>query len=160
MAWILFVIAGQAPRPLQPAEAPLNDRASRQHDEALMVFEFLDDAKPKSRAKTEEPAHALHKLLKFACITLVSEDHERPQETVAEHAQEQSGSIAVLHACRGDHPAEQQSVGVGEHMALAPLDLFARVVTTVHRRKLPAFDALAVDDSGAGQGFILVLRGF
>jgi len=40
-------------------------------------------------------------------------------------------------------------------MTLAALDLFARVVAAAQSRKLPAFDALAVDDSGAGQGVFL-----
>lgn len=138
VAWTFLVIARQTPLFHQPAKAALNDPASRQHDEALLVFGFLDDDKPKTHAITKESAHALHELLKFAGIPTVGEDHQQPHEAVAKHAQTQPGSIAILNAGGRDHRAEQQSVGVGEHMALSPLDLFARVVTTAQSRKLPS----------------------
>ncbi len=158
MAGILLVIARQTPLLHQPAEAALNDPASGQHDEALLVFELLDDAQAKARAVAEEPAHALHELLKLPGITTIGEDHQQVQEAVAEQAQEQLRAIAVLHACRGDHHAEHESIGVGEHMAFAALDLLARIVTAAQRRKLPAFDALAVNDSGAGHGVFFSIR--
>jgi len=155
VAWIFLVITGQSPLLHQPAEASFNDPAAWQHDEAFLIFELLDDAQAKARPMAEEPAHTLHELLEFPCITTIGEDHEQGHEAVAEHAQEQFGSIAILHAGGRNHCAEQRPVGVGEHMTLAALDLFARVVAAAQSRKLPAFDALAVDDSGAGQGVFL-----
>lgn len=146
------MIAGQPPLLDQPAEAALNDPASWQHHKALLVLQFPDDAQGEARAVAEECAHALHELLELSGIAAVSEDHQQPQQAVAEHAQEQPGAITVLHAGRCDHHPQQQTLGVGERMTFAPLDLFAGIVTAAQSRKLPAFDALAVDDSGAGHG--------
>ncbi len=84
--------------------------------------------RPKLAPCPEEPAHALHKLLELPGITAIGEDHEQPQQAVAEHAQEQFGSIAVLHAGGDDNHTEHESMGVGEHMAFAALDLFACIV--------------------------------
>jgi hypothetical protein len=152
VAGIFLVIRCQPPLLDQPGEALFDHPASRQYDEALLVFELLDDTQPKARAMAEEPAHALHKQLEFPGITAISEDHEQSPEAVAEQAQEQLGSIAVLYARSGGDHAQQQSIGIGEHMPFAALDLFACVVTTAQSRQLLAFDALAIDDSGAGEG--------
>ena len=48
------------------------------------------------------------------------------QEAVTKHAREQLGSVTIPHVGWGDYYARQQAVGVGERMALAPFDLFAR----------------------------------
>ena len=134
MAWVLLVIAGEAALLDEPAEAALDDPAPRQHNEALLIFELLDDAQPKVRAMTEELAHAAHEGFEFACVATIGEDHEQAQQAVAEHAEEQLGTIAVLHAGGRDHHTEQQAVGVGERVAFAALDLFARIVTGAQSR--------------------------
>ena len=56
VAWVLLMVTCQAALLDQPAEAAFDDPAPRQHDEALLVFEFLDDAQAKARAMTKEPA--------------------------------------------------------------------------------------------------------
>ncbi len=158
MAWVLLMVACQAALFDQPAETAFDDPASRQHDEALLVFEFFDDAQPKAGAVAKEPAHALHEFFELTRVSAVGEDHQQAHEAVAEHAQEQLGSIAILNAGRRDHRAQQKTIGVGEHMTLATLDFFARVIAATQRRKLPAFDTLAVDDSGAGHGVFFSIR--
>ena len=87
MAWILLVIACESALFHQPAEAPFDDPAPWQHDEALLVFEFFDDAQPKTRAMAEEPTHALHELFELPRVAAVGEDHQQAQEAVAEQAQ-------------------------------------------------------------------------
>ena len=115
--------------------------------------------RPKPHAVTTRLPHAAHELFELPCVAAVSEDHQQARETVAEQALEQLCAIAVLHARRSDDRTQEQPVGIGEHMALAALDLFACIVAAAQRQKLPAFDALAVDDSGAGHGVFLASAG-
>lgn len=60
----------------------------------------------------------------------------------------------------GGHHAEQVGLRVGEDVALAALDLFARIVTaTLRGDGVGALHALAVDDRRAGRGvFFAALR--
>ena len=152
VARVLLVITGEAALLDQPAEAALDHPAPWQHDEAFLVFEFLDDAQGEVRAHAEEPAHVRNELFELSGVAAVGEDHQQAHQVVAKEAQEHFGSVAILHARRCDHHAEEQAVGVGQSVALAPFDLFACVVAAARGGELPAFDALAVDDPGAGRG--------
>ena len=134
VAGVLLVVAGEAALFHQPAEAALDDPAPWQHDEALLIFKLFDDAQSEACAMSEELARAAHEGFEFACVAAVGEDHQQAQQAVAEHAEQQLGTIAVLHAGGCDHHAEQQAVGVGERVAFAALDLFARIVTGAQSR--------------------------
>ena len=134
MARILLVVAGEAALLDQPAEAALDDPAAWQHHEALLVFELLDDAQGKARGVAEELPHVLHEGFEFSGVATVGEDDEQAQQAVAQQAQEQLRAVTILHAGGRDHHAQEQAARVGDRVALAPLDLFARVVATAQRR--------------------------
>ena len=109
----------------QPAKNALDTPATWQHDETFLIFEPLDDAQARACAVTREPPEA----------------------------QEQLPAIAARHACSSNHHVEHESIGIGEHISFAPFDPFPCVVTTVQSHRLPALEALAVDDSDARHGF-------
>ena len=152
MARVLLVVACEPPLLDQPAKTPLNDPTPGQHDEAFLIFKFLDDAQSEVRAHAEEPPHLNDKFLKLPCVAAVCKDHEQAQKAVAEHAQEHFGSVSILHARRCDHHAEEQAIGIGQSVAFAPFDLFTCVVAAACGGELPALDGLAVDDPCAGRG--------
>ena len=152
MAWILLVIARQPPLFHQPAKTSLDDPAPGQHDEALLIFEPLDDGKSKTCPLPKARSHGAHEGFEFSCVTAIRENDQQAQKLVAEHAQENFGTITVLHAGRCHNHAQQQAVGVCQRVAFASFDLFARVVAAAGCRELAALDALAVDDPCAGRG--------
>src|SRR5262249_29659302 len=63
----------------------------------------------------------------------------------------QNGAIAVLDARRMGLDDQAAAVGVDQRVTLAPVDLFARIVTA-WAAGLGGLDALAVDDRGRGAG--------
>ena len=152
MTRVLLVVAREPPLLDEPAEAALNDPAPGQHDEAFLIFELLDDAQGEAPAHAEELPHLGDKLFELPGVAAVGENHQQAQQAVAEEAQEHLGSVAILHARRCDHHAEKQAVGVGQSVALAAFDLLACVVAAARGGELPALDALAVDNPGAGPG--------
>ena len=58
-------------------------------------------------------------------------------------------AIGVGYRRGGDHPFEYASVGINQQVALASLDLFARIVSN-GGTLLCGFDALRVDDASRG----------
>ena len=106
MAWVLLVVTCEAALLDQPAEAALNDPATWQHHEALLVFEFLDDSQGKVRCVTEYPPHVLHEDFELPGVAAVGKDHQQAQEAVTKQAQQQLRSVTILHVGWRDHHAQ------------------------------------------------------
>lgn len=155
MALVLLVVACEATLLHQPAEAAFDDPAARQHNETLLIFKLPDDTHDEAGCVPEKPPHALHEGIEFASVTAVGEDDDQVQEAEAQQAEQQLRAVTMLHAGGRDHHAQEQAVGVGKRMALAASDHFARGVAAAQSWSLPAFDRLAVDDSGAGRGVLI-----
>src|SRR3546814_4375387 len=73
------------------------------------------------------------------------------RQASAQLAQRRHGPVAVLHGGGGHQHGEQETLGIGDDMALAPLDPLGSVeaawAAAFRRRR-----ALAVDDAGRGGG--------
>src|SRR5215471_16744122 len=96
------------------------------------------------------PARAVSRFL--AGVSAVRKDVTQPGEEIADRCQHSRRPVAILDVGCVHLGADQMPTGVSDDMALAALDLFARVVTA----RTPAFgglDRLAIDHSGRGAGF-------
>src|SRR5512139_1752036 len=120
-----FVVATESAVASQPAEGTLYDPASRQHLEGMQVgtFDDLDRATASPPSPVEQPARIAtigpHMLDSMACPLA-----QRPQ-------QELFGRIPILNIGGQDHHRDNQSDGIDQDMALAPVDLFAGVVAAL-----------------------------
>ena len=85
-------------------------------------------------------------------VAAVREDMAQPGEALAYCLEHIDGAVPVLNIGGMDQDQDQEAAGVGKDMALAPLDLLARVIAT-NPATFGGFDRLAVDDPGAGRGF-------
>jgi hypothetical protein len=84
-------------------------------------------------------------------IAAVGEDVAQPGEAGADLGQDVGRAVAILDIGRMDQGGDQQTAGVGEDVALAALDLLARVIPA-RPAAFSGFDALAVNHSGARRG--------
>jgi hypothetical protein len=76
----------------------------------------------------------------------------QPREAADDLRQHQRRTVAVLDVGGVDHGVDQIALGVGQDMALAALDLLARIIAA-RTAGFRGFDALAVDHPGTGRGF-------
>ena len=101
----------------------------------------------------------LHPGFEFALIATVGKDQGHAQKQMAELAKEDLRAIPVLHAGRSDMDPQEQPLGIGQEVALAPFDFLSRVETAAAGPDgIGAIDALAVDDGRAGSGVFLSMR--
>jgi len=118
----LFVVAREATVLDDPGESALDDPPTAEHLEALSAWlpaHNLDDDMGLVLGPFHQPAG----------VSAIGESVF--DEGVAGTGGLQHGlaAIAILDASGMDLDREQPAVGVGQDMALAPLDLLARVVT-------------------------------
>lgn len=156
---IALVVADQTAAFDQPAEGALFDPAPRQQDKTAGGIAAFNDLQGQPAGVPKEHSHPLHTSLQLALIAAVGEDQAQAQEQMAKHTEENFGPVAVLHTGRGDHQTGQIAPGVGQQVALASFDLFAGIVAAAPGGcGVGTFDALAVDDRGAGYGVFLPPR--
>jgi hypothetical protein len=92
-----------------------------------------------------------------ASVTAISEQVSQPREAVDDLGEQQRRAIAVLDVGGVDQGVDQIALGIGQDVALATLDLLARVITA-RPAGFRGFDALAVDHARAGRS--LAAMGF
>ncbi len=141
----------KAPVPAEPCEGALDDPAAGQHLEAFGLVGALDDIE-RPRADLAERVPEL-----VTGIAAVGEQVAQPWEAVDDPGQHQRRSIAILDIGRMDHGMNQVALGIGQDMALAALDLLARVIAA-RPAGFGGFDALTVDHPGTGRS--LAAMGF
>ena len=116
-----FVITGHAPALADPGEGALNPPAERQDDEFVQVAASDDLQTPGSSA--------CHRRRHFRpLIAAIADDALDKGEQFAYLAQQRLRSVTVLHIGRMHDHTKQQAQRIGQDVALAPENLFARVV--------------------------------
>ena len=138
-----FVVAAESAVTSQPTEGTLYDPSSRQYLEGMQVgtFDDLDRATAGSPSPVEQHTR----------IATVGPDllDSIACPLAQRQKQELFGRIPVLNIGGQHHDRDYQTDGVDQNMTLAPVDLFAGVVTPL-LADLGALDALAVDDTSTG----------
>jgi len=115
----VFVILAQPPVMAQPAERALDYPAMRHNRKAFgRLFDNLDDP----REGQQRP------LDKLSGIATVRPNQLQSRISVAHPFERQPPAVAVLNVSGMHHRRQDQSQGVDHDVALAPGDLFARVV--------------------------------
>src|SRR3546814_11983244 len=76
----------------------------------------------------------------------------QPWKAVDDFTQDQRRAVAVLNVGGMDHRMYQIALGVGEDVALAALDLLARVIAA-RAATFSRFHALAIDHAVTGRSF-------
>src|SRR3546814_3374354 len=87
-----------------------------------------------------------------ASIAAIGKDMAQPWKAVDDFTQDQRRAVAVLNVGGMDHRMYQIALGVGEDVALAALDLLARVIAA-RAATFSRFHALAIDHAGTGRSF-------
>ena len=115
-----FVIFRQAPRPVQPRKRPFHHPSLRQNHEAVQLVPFHDPPPPAE--------HLFRPLDQLAGVAAIG-DHGLNRARLAEQPQQhRPRRHPVLQAGRMHHHRQQIALRVNRDVALATLDLLARVV--------------------------------
>lgn len=138
-----FVVAGQAAVVHEPAEGAFDDPAAWQDVEAADVGGALDDL--------EVDAEAGGVFHGFGLVAVVGPGFGDGGVLFRDSCQELGAGGGVVDACGGDSDGEQEAEGVGDDVSLASGDFLGRVDSLAGERDGGGgFDALAVDQAGAG----------
>ena len=124
MALRAWPVAGQARRRF--ARRPSAEEAGKSLWPDLIWS--LDDGK-RPLPHPGEPRRPL-----FASITAIGEDVAQPGEEIADRSQHADRAVAILDVGAVHLGADREPVGVGDDVALAPVDLLASVRTRAARR--------------------------
>jgi hypothetical protein len=130
-------VAGKTAVVADPAQRSLDNPALGQHDKAVSVAAAHDLDLPSACAG--RGSRHLGPLVARITDNALDEREQTPRL-----AQQGFSAVAVLHAGRMHHDAEQQPQRIGQDMALAPDDLLARVVTGGVERRAPFCAPFAV----------------
>src|SRR3546814_9591418 len=109
-------VLGEAPASAEQGEGCFADPSSGQQLEAFDALWALDDFDGPRPAVGE----GLEQLL--ATIDAVGEYMAQSRQASAQRAQQRHGPVAVLHVGGVHQHGEQETLGIGDDMALAPLD--------------------------------------
>ncbi len=141
----MFEVLGEAAVAAEPCQRSFHDPAAGQDLEALCGIGPLDDRD----APSADAAQGLAQLV--AGRAPIGEQVPEPREAADDCSEQQRRPVTVLDIGRVDDGMDQIVLGVGEDMALAALDLLARIIAA-RATALGGLDALAVNDAGAGRG--------
>ena len=108
--------------PSQPSECLFNDPAMRKYLEASHVVALPDNFQ-------YPPAGLLNPVNQHARIPAVSPNQLETFELPLQFGRHHFRAVAALHVGRVNDDRQEQSEGVYHNMALATLDLLARIVT-------------------------------
>ncbi len=133
-----FEVFGEPPAATDPGEGAFDDPAFWDNHEAMQVA-ALDDLDAPPAGCSDSPRRF------WSLIAGVGEDalYERKQapRALVEH---EPGAVAILHVGRVDHDIQQEAERVDEDVALATLDLLARVIARRIERGPPFCAPLAL----------------
>ena len=104
-----------------PRQGALDDPAFREHHKAVAVA-AADDLQVPGAGSGDGGLHLA------ALITRIGDDALQKREAPPSLPQQRLCAVPILHAGRMDADCEEQSEGVGQDVALAAKDLFARVI--------------------------------
>src|SRR5665213_43926 len=141
-----FEVLGQPSAAIEPSKGTLDHPAARQNLEAFGGIATSDDL--------DGPAAELgERVLEFfSGVTAIGEDMAQPRIELADRRQNSHGTIAVLNVGGMNQQSDKIALRVGDDMALAPLDLLARI-EAARTATFCGFHGLAVDHARRGAGF-------
>ena len=117
-------VFGETAVSVEPCEGPFNDPPSGQDFEALYGIGSPDDFDLPCAALAERGAEFV------ARITAICKDMPEPWEAVADSVKHIGRTVTILDFSGVDQGVDQIALGVGEDVALASLDLLARVIAS------------------------------
>ena len=120
----VFVVLAETTMAPKPAESALNDPTSREELEAFDVVGSFDNLhlEPVALAQATDPVQEL------ASISAVCPDEPQSHKGVLDQGQDKLGTVAVLNAGRMDDGDQHEPEDIYDQMALASIDLLARIV--------------------------------
>ena len=134
----MLEVLGQTSISVEPSQGSLDDPAAGDDFEALGGVGSLDDLDgPLSDTAQRAPEFV-------SGIAAVGEQVTQPGETRDDSDEHERRSVAVLDVGSVDHGVDQIALSIGEDVALAALDLLARIIAP-RSAAFRGFDALAVD---------------
>src|SRR5262249_16578032 len=131
----------------EPTERSLDDPTLREHNKPFYLC--------RSQHSLQQPAKSAFDALGqvVSAVRTIGKDHFQsvePRFESAENSEDKHGSIVVLDIGRMDNEGEHQAKRVNNDMALASVNLLARIVTS-HAAYLRRLDGLTVDNCSAGR---------
>ena len=140
-----FPVLGEASASSGPGEGALDHPAALEQNEALGGVAAAHDFKrplPVALQRADELV---------ARITPVGEQVAQPWEALADRLDEIDSPVTILNAGSVDGDEQHQSEGIGDDVAFAAHDLFARIVAP-WAAAFGRLDALTIDHRGAWAG--------
>src|SRR6266404_8468785 len=139
MIYSNFIVAAQAPGFKEPAKGSLHQPAFRQNFKTLGSITPSDDLQFQFAIGTQlfDPRNQLSQ------IAAIGPDDLQSAKEVHQSLDQRFGGVSILHGGAGNHQAQDQTQRVHRQMALAALDLLARVIAAFSRL-IRCFDRLAV----------------
>jgi len=134
---------GQSAASTEPCEGSLDDPAAGQHLEALGRMGTLDDL----HCPVADLAQGAAQL--GSGISAVEKDMTQPRESLADGFQHIGRTIPIPDVGAVNQKTDQRTKGIGDDMALAPLDLFTRLIAA-NTAAFSGFHTLAVDNPVLG----------
>ena len=116
-----FEVLGEASVAAEPSEGPLHHPSPGQQNETLGRIRASDDLQ-RPGAEFGQRSGELR-----PGVATIGEDMAKPREGMSDRGQQCRRTIAILDVGGVDHGADQQSTGIGDDMALAPLDQLGRI---------------------------------
>ena len=143
-----FVVSHQAAVFHKPAKGSLDDPAFGQHGKAALVFETWHHLQAQG-ARFAMRGHP-------SCegrtgIGLVGPEAAQPAKPLERPTEELAGATLFGEIGRSNANPQQQTQGVHQNMAFAPLGFLAGIITA-RPRMVGGTDRLAVEDGGRGLG--------
>ena len=132
-----FIVTHQTPVSADPAKRAFNDPAFGQDDKTVQV-RALDDLQRPRPGPLDQVGHLR------PCVATVADDAFDEGEPPAGLAQQRLRPIPILNVGSVDVDAQQQAERVDKDVALAPEDLFARVIAGRIKRAPPFSAPLAL----------------
>lgn len=140
-------VLGQSSTSTQPGKGAFNHPSARQNLEAFGVVTAFDDL--------DGPASFTSQCLLQLVpgIAAIGKDVTQEGIETADRLQRWHGSIPVLNGGAVNDQSNHETIGVGDDMALASLNLLAGIIAA-NTTALGGFDALTIDDTVTRTGFL------
>ncbi len=119
-----FEVFGKAAASAKPGEGAFDDPAARQKLEAFDTLRSLNDLN-RPRSAMGERGYEL-----IAAVNSVGKDMAQLGEPASQPLQQRNSPMAILNVGGMNVDGKQKAIGVGDDMALAPVDTFAGIVAS------------------------------
>lgn len=141
-----LVVAVQPPTFGDPRQGSLHHPAPWQHLEGTLSLGLAHDLK-------DDPYRGLGLRCELAGVPAVGPYEADRRERLLHRSEHGASTVTVLDTCRCDQHDHQQADRVDHDMALAPIDLLARVIPARRAaNRVCALDRLRVDDRSGRAG--------